>query len=493
MLAKTFLGAGGVVGLLIAGVAALAGGCGGDDPDCTFASPECTSTGAAPTPCATPADCDDMNECTTDTCAMSVCAYEPLPDFMTECSGARGNTCYSGVCVAFESTLATTSTHSFVRDMDMQKTEVTSGLAVGAEGSPTDFTPVVSLVNEGDLTQSIVHEASITGMTGDFRAIAGRLAVGSAGVAATTSSESGTMEWSAAPDVAATTDLNAVFALSTGEDTADYFVGGLGEAGEMFENVVRRCSYDGSDPSPWGAGPCSIMHITPTAANCSTSARMDVHGIFAASRDKVWFAGSTVGPGGDLRSTVAFYDGNEKTMCEGGFSGYEGEIWFDNGDEDTFIEPDEGVLDPSLLAIHGTGEDNVWACGKAGVILHYDGSEWARRDPADDEIDWSVAHTCNAVWATETDVFFAGQGAEISEATCTHAFLLHAHKDGDDWVFDRRTIFDFWSSCDAEGSPKVQNNHVEMDPAGTLWLGGSTTDVQQNQVSIIVRLLKPSP
>jgi len=151
MLGKTFLGAGGVVGLLIASGAALAGGCGGDDEDCTFAGPECT-TGTGPTPCTTPADCDDKNECTTDTCAMSVCAHEALPDFMTECSGARGDTCYGGVCVPFDSTLAVTSTHSFVRGMDMQKTEVSSGLAVGAEGTPTDFNPVVSLVNEGDLT-----------------------------------------------------------------------------------------------------------------------------------------------------------------------------------------------------------------------------------------------------------------------------------------------------------------------------------------------------
>lgn len=493
MLGKTLLGAGGFVALLVAGGTALTGGCGSDDTSCTFATDTCTpSTSSGPMPCMTPADCDDMNECTEDTCAMSVCAHEPLPNFMTDCTGSRNNTCYEGACVGFDSTLTTTSSHSFVRDMDMQKLDVTSGLAVGADGAPADYAPVVLLVNETDLSTTIVHQAPVTGMSGDFRSIAGRLAVGTAGLASTTPSPTGTMEWTAPPpDVAATTDLNAVFALATGDTTAEYFVGGLGNPADMFQNVARRCTYDESQASPWGAAPCSILHITPSEAICSTSARMDVYGVFAAAKDKVWFAGSSVGASGDVRSTVAFYDGNDKSMCEGGFTGYSGEAWIDNSDADTIVPPDAGVIDASLLDIHGSGGDNVWACGKGGVILHYDGSAWTRREPADDGIEWSVAHTCAGVWATETDVFFAGHGAEISAATCTHAFLLHAHKDGDAWVFDKKTIFDFWSSCDANGAAKVQNNHVEMDPSGTLWLGGSTTDVQQNQVSIIVRLMKP--
>jgi hypothetical protein len=493
MLGKTFLGVGGFVALLIAGGTALIGGCGSDDTSCTFATDTCApSTSSGPMPCTTPADCDDMNDCTDDTCAMSVCVHEALPNFITDCTGSRNNTCYEGACVGFESTLTTTSTHSFVRDMDMQKTVVSSGIAVGADGAPTAYDPVVLLVNEADLSTSIVHEAPTAGMPGDFRSIAGRLAVGAAGVVATTPSPTGTMEWTAPPpDVATTTDLDAVFALPTGETTAQYFVGGIGNPADEFQNVVRRCDYDGSQASPWGAAPCSILHITPSEAICSTSARMDVHGIFAASKDKAWFAGSSVGPTGDVRSTVAFYDGNNKSMCEGGFNGYSGEVWIDNGDADTIVPPDEGVIDASLLDIHGSSGDNVWACGKGGVILHYDGSTWTRQDPADDDIDWSIAHTCAGVWATETDVFFAGQGAAISAPTCTHAFLLHARKDGDTWAFDKKTIFSFWSSCDANGASKVQNNHVEMDPSGTLWLGGSTTDVQQNQVSIIVRLKKP--
>jgi hypothetical protein len=42
------------------------------------------------------------------------------------------------------------------------------------------------------------------------------------------------------------------------------------------------------------------------------------------------------------------------------------------------------------LNLWGTGPTDVWACGLAGLVMHFDGSKWTRQVVNSKEVLWSV-------------------------------------------------------------------------------------------------------
>jgi hypothetical protein len=79
---------------------------------------------------------------------------------------------------------------------------------------------------------------------------------------------------------------------------------------------------------------------------------------------------------------------------------------------DTTTEPDRwqlvaSELDSALICVTGTGNDDVWAVGSAGLALHYDGSSWSKHD---------AAMTADLWWAhafPAGPVFVGGTGGTI--------------------------------------------------------------------------------
>ena len=78
--------------------------------------------------------------------------------------------------------------------------------------------------------------------------------------------------------------------------------------------------------------------------------------------------------------------------------------------------------DATIRALWGAADDDVWAVGDAGAIVHWDGTSWTIVEaPA---IPGLADHALVAVWGWQKDeLWIAGEGllAHKSRATVTEA------------------------------------------------------------------------
>ncbi|MFW6125591.1 MAG: glucosyltransferase-I, partial [Chloroflexota bacterium] len=69
-----------------------------------------------------------------------------------------------------------------------------------------------------------------------------------------------------------------------------------------------------------------------------------------------------------------------------------------------------------LIAVWAFGEDDAFAVGQEGVIIHFDGDEWS-------DLDSNISEDLAAVWGTDEDqVLAVGEDGTI------------LHYDGDTWT-----------------------------------------------------------
>ena len=87
----------------------------------------------------------------------------------------------------------------------------------------------------------------------------------------------------------------------------------------------------------------------------------------------------------------------------GGFLGYLIFHHDSNGWTDAAPTLPPEVNDRTLFKVWGTAANDVWVCGQAGLILHYDGASWSLMDSGTTVALYSV-------WGTGTGAVYAGGG-----------------------------------------------------------------------------------
>ncbi len=209
----------------------------------------------------------------------------------------------------------------------------------------------------------------------------------------------------------------------------DVFV--VGDAG-----TIRH--YDGAHWSPmandvlepfygvWGSGPADVYAVgsTGTVAHydgTSWSSRVyrinnstpALSAIWGTAANNIYVVGSVLvmGAGEAPRVTILHYDGA---------------AWYTMAT--TTAEP--------LLAVWGSGSNNIVAAGNRGVIVRFDGADWAAEDSG-------VAYWLEGVWGTSASNIYA-----VGGYSTTGAKILHY--DGSAWsqVYsdDLDILFGVWGS-----------------------------------------------
>ncbi|MCA9541924.1 MAG: hypothetical protein KC620_23670 [Myxococcales bacterium] len=100
-------------------------------------------------------------------------------------------------------------------------------------------------------------------------------------------------------------------------------------------------------------------------------------GIWGSAPDDLWTVGGHIAAGGPpiLRH-------------------WDGAAWRDA------VVPDLGDAEPeAFFKVWGRGANDVFVCGDAGVILHFDGSEWHRLDTPGREAMFTVHGNVDSVWS----------------------------------------------------------------------------------------------
>ncbi|MGC4114246.1 MAG: hypothetical protein QM765_06430 [Myxococcales bacterium] len=87
----------------------------------------------------------------------------------------------------------------------------------------------------------------------------------------------------------------------------------------------------------------------------------------------------------------------------GGYAvGTEGIFSFSTSGGSCTLVDDFDPAGMNFAAVFGTADNNVWAVGDSGLVMHFDGTEW-QRVPLGDQF------SLTGVWATATEVWVVGQ------------------------------------------------------------------------------------
>jgi hypothetical protein len=127
-----------------------------------------------------------------------------------------------------------------------------------------------------------------------------------------------------------------------------------------------------------GSNPCSL--VTPITSN-------NLNGIWGSSSNDIWVAGdngtilhfngsswSTVtSPTSRYLTSVWGLDANNVVMTAAGGAGANTMIFWDGANWAAFP-----FMNDSLLSVWGTSNSNIWAVGYAGIIDHWNGTNWTR-------------------------------------------------------------------------------------------------------------------
>ncbi len=421
----------------------------------------------------TPVDCpDDGNDCTSDTCdPFRGCDYPPLPDF-SECSQADPyGTCLGGYCLAWETESLWVGDYVTAFN-DVERVDGGPLAAVGAMDPRNDstddwYTPAVFDLEWLEATWSPVEEQ------GELLDLAGPLAVGWHYDVEGDLVQPLSAFWD--PDaedflfdegwnpmhVPANGDAY-LYAVSQAPGSQEYFLGGVGEVGEIAA-YLERCTLD---PLSGQWLPCEAMAAFEDRWGCKQFEELAIYGMWAMGGQAVWAVGTSSDPmTGQSRHTILYYDGNQDTSCQGlgGFRGVFTVDWM-NG----LLLPSDG--EGVLYGIHGRDASNAWAVGSDGKVFARSqwGSGWQEMNPAQHGLAWDDGHRALAVYVEERDVHIVGtMGDQVP-------FYLHARRRDDPmnpWVFDRK--LEFWDlMSDYSAFTGVTRNEV----TGGLEVVGTSCD-----------------
>ena len=112
-----------------------------------------------------------------------------------------------------------------------------------------------------------------------------------------------------------------------------------------------------------------------------------------------------------------------------------------NGVDLTRVSESDAGLDTSLWDVWAAAENDVWAAGSRGVLMHSDGTGWASVDAGIS--DGGDPPNFYAVWATGADdVWVAGYDGNLNAG-----ILLHRNSQG--WSLSKPTpqpLYSFWGT-----------------------------------------------
>ncbi|MCB9566493.1 MAG: hypothetical protein H6710_04645 [Myxococcales bacterium] len=175
-----------------------------------------------------------------------------------------------------------------------------------------------------------------------------------------------------------------------------YAVGGNPEAGVIYrfdgaswtpealaETPPLLNWIDGQSGDVWvvGNGGVALRQTASGWERLDTGIDTPLWGVWGAAPDDVWAVGGQVGAGADA-PVLAHFDGAAWTEVA----------------IPTLDRPSE-----ALFKVWGTSRDHVFAVGRAGVILHYDGDTWAQQPSG-------VTKDLISLWGTGPDEIVAVGG-----------------------------------------------------------------------------------